>query len=151
MEPLNLNVGVMVSVWTPSGKRLNGVVAELSEDKRSVAVAVLRKDDSLGVAPLSWVDDHYQDPSGRHVRLAISTYINTTLKRLTTADGIMSVQQWAEVGQVYQMQVDSMEEAEWGHVDHPGKKWTRMSANFINPEGVGGMLPVELFDIGEKN
>jgi hypothetical protein len=114
MEPLNLNVGVMVSVWTPSGKRLNGVVAELSEDKRSVAVAVLRKDDSLGVAPLSWVDDHYQDPSGRHVRLAISTYINTTLKRLTTADGIMSVQQWAEVGQVYQMQVDSMEEGRVG-------------------------------------
>jgi hypothetical protein len=151
MEPLNLKVGNKVSLWTPSGKRLNGVIAELSEDKRAVAVAVLRSDDSLGVAPLSWVDDHYQDPSGRRIKLELSVYVKATLKRLSTEDGIVTVQQWAKVGQLYMMQTDSLEEHEWGHVDHPGRRWTRMSANFINENGFSGILPVELFDVGETN
>lgn len=151
MEPLHFAVGDKVSVRSPSGVRVNGVVAESSEDGKSLIVAVLRKDDSLGALPLSWVEDHYEDLASRPIGVELSTYIKATLKKLTTDDGIMSVQQWAEIGQVYEMQVDSMEEAEWGHVDHPERKWMRMSANFINPEGVGGMLPVELFDIGEVN
>jgi hypothetical protein len=98
-----------------------------------------------GMIPLTWKEDQYVDTSERIIQVERPTFVKATVKRVTTEDGIM--QSRTQVGDVYKMQVNSMEMAEWGHVDHPGKKWNRMSAIFYNKDGVGGQMPIELFEI----
>ena len=145
MEPMQLKQGDVVRLRAPSGRGLNAAVALVSDNRKSLALVVLSGDE-IGAVPLSWIEDHYEDMRGRCIGVELPVYVRATLKRVKTEDGIMSVEE-SLLGKVYRVQLNSMEMTEWGHVDHPGRRWERMSAVFVDADGHQGHFPIELFEI----
>jgi hypothetical protein len=91
--------------------------------------------------------EYYTRPGRRVVKLARPVYMPATMKALKTADGILDIDgYWYRLGHTYKVDLLSMVEREYTHVDHPGRVWNRMSITVYDDEDVPRVMPVELLE-----
>jgi hypothetical protein len=92
--------------------------------------------------------EYYTRPGRRIVKLARPVYVTARVKTLKTADGILDIDgYWYRLGHPYKVDLMSMVEREYTHVDHPGRVWNRMSITVYDSEDVPRVMPVELLEI----
>jgi hypothetical protein len=144
-ELLRPKPGALLRLFTPKDVGLDVCVMHTDDEYRKLVVfTILRGGGSI---TLTWTGEDYHDTSGRIIRVEQPVYVTAVVKRMQTEDGITSLAGVAHIGKAYRMQLNSQEMREWGHHDHPGQRWMRESAVFIDEAGHGGVMPVELFHI----
>jgi hypothetical protein len=92
--------------------------------------------------------EYYTRPGRRVVQLARPVYASARVKSLKTADGILDINgHQYRLGHTYKVDLLSMGEREYTHVDHPGQAWNRMSITVHDEEDVPRVIPIELLEI----
>lgn len=82
------------------------------------------------------------------MKLARPVYASARVKALKTADGILEINGGRyRLGHTYKVDLISMKDREYSHVDHPGRVWNRMSITVYDDEVVPRVMPVELLEI----
>jgi hypothetical protein len=92
--------------------------------------------------------EYYTRPGRRVVKLARPVYASARVKALKTADGILDINGHNyRLGHTYKVDLISMKDREYTHVDHPGRVWNRASITVYDEEDVPRVMPVELLHI----